>query len=195
LRTVRLPEGRVWLRVADPEWTNPLDPSFAAVHGGRWNPPGSFPVLYLNADVSTASMRLARMLEGWPVSLDDLDDEGFVLVAATLPRAQDCADAVSAEGLVSLGLPATYPHGDDGIEVTREVCQLVGEEIKDASLRGVWCRSACSEDGRGRELGWFPASRRSTAKPVWGSPLPLARWREADSWTSIGLDEQPDPSI
>jgi hypothetical protein len=49
-RTLELPGNRIWLRVAGPGWIHPLDPGFARHHGGRWNPPGSFPTLYLNAD-------------------------------------------------------------------------------------------------------------------------------------------------
>ena len=100
-----LPNGRVWLRVADPLWTRPLDPSFAAAAGGRWNPPGSFPVLYLNADVVTARLQIDRLVEDQPFTADDLDDDAYVLVAATLPRSQTCADAVSGAGLKALGLP------------------------------------------------------------------------------------------
>jgi hypothetical protein len=45
---VRLPDDGVWLRLAEPEWEDPLDPSFAAFQGGRWNAPGSYPALYRN---------------------------------------------------------------------------------------------------------------------------------------------------
>lgn len=53
-RTVELPDQRVWLRVADPVWSNPLDPTFAQVTGNRWNASGSYATLYLNADVIAA---------------------------------------------------------------------------------------------------------------------------------------------
>ena len=46
LRHETLPDAHVWWRIADPAWTNPLDPSFAQRQGGRWNPPDSFPTLY-----------------------------------------------------------------------------------------------------------------------------------------------------
>jgi hypothetical protein len=69
---------------------NPLDPSFAQRLGGRWNPPGEYPTLCLNADLATARSQLERMLEGYPAGLDDLDDDAFLLVAARLPERQRC---------------------------------------------------------------------------------------------------------
>jgi hypothetical protein len=42
--------------------------------------------LYLNADVLTARAQIERMLAGSPVRIDDLDDDAYVLVAATVPR-------------------------------------------------------------------------------------------------------------
>ncbi len=51
-------EDHEWLRVADPSWVDPLDSTFAATAGGRWNPPDSFRVLYLNEDVVTARLNL-----------------------------------------------------------------------------------------------------------------------------------------
>lgn len=191
---VALPDGRVWLRVADPEWTDPLDPSYAGEHGGRWNPPGEFAALYLNADVVTARMQIERMLAGSPVHLDDLDDGAYVLVAATVPRAQSCADATTPAGLRALSLPETYPRDGRGREVGHALCQTAGARVHQARLRGVWCRSACTEDGRGRELAWFPATTRSVARAVWDGPLPLGGWRHASGWSDLGLAEQPVPA-
>jgi hypothetical protein len=89
IKTVTLPKGRVWLRVASSAWKNPLDPSFAQRPGGRWNPPGEYPTLYLNADLATARNQLERMLEGCPAGLDDLDDTAFLLVAVRLENPLD----------------------------------------------------------------------------------------------------------
>ncbi len=192
-RAVGLPDGRVWLRVADPAWSDPLDASYAREHGGRWNPPGSYAALYLNGDVATARLQLERMLAGSPVQLDDLDDDAYVLVAATLPRTQTCADATTASGLRALGLPETYPQDPASGEIAHATCQRVGARVRGEGLRGVWCRSAGTPDGRGRELAWFPATARSRARPAWEAPRPLGEWRYAIGWAELGLDEQPDP--
>ncbi|HEX6286750.1 MAG TPA: RES family NAD+ phosphorylase, partial [Acidimicrobiia bacterium] len=158
-----LTDGHRWLRVADPLWSDPLDPSFAQSHGGRWNPPGSFPTLYLNEDLHTARAQVVALLRGSPVEPDDLDD-GFDLVTATLPRAQEVADAVDDEGLESLGLPETYPRYGNGRPIRHDVCQGIGLAVKSAGLRGVHARSAATDDGSGRELAWYPARESSRAK-------------------------------
>lgn len=190
---VRLPDGRAWLRVADPEWDDPLDPSHAAREGGRWNPPGSHPTLYTSADIRSARLQLERLLDGQPARIDDLGPDAYLLVALRLPARQDAADAVSDEGLEALGLPTSYPVDSEGARVRRERCQPVGAALRAEEVRGVWCRSACTTDGRGRELAWFPASRRSRARPVWDEARPLGAWIEALDWEDIGLPAQPEP--
>lgn len=165
MKTETLPDGHEWLRVADPLWEDALDPSYAGTIGGRWNPPGSFPTLYLNEDLPTARAQVESLLRGSPVTPDDLDG-GFDLVMATLPRDQEVADAVSEQGLESLGLPAGYPRYGNGRPVRHDVCQPIGSAVRDAGLRGVHARSAATEDGSGRELAWFPARASSRASLV-----------------------------
>jgi hypothetical protein len=180
--------------VADPRWTDPLDPSFAAAAGGRWNPPDSHPVLYLNADVGTARLQIDRLAEGQPFTAEDLDDDAYLLVAATVPRSQTCTDAVSRAGLTSLGLPSSYPLNDAGEVVDRRACQSIGERVREAGLRGVWCACAVSPPRTGRELAWFPATARSRARPIWPAGRPLGQWRDATGWSDIGLQAQADPA-
>ena len=161
----RLRDGHSWLRVADADWADPLDPSFAERLGGRWNPPNSFPTLYLNEDIDTARAQVLKMLEGSPVEPEDLHP-GFDLVVAKLPRSQDVADAHTADGLAALGLPDTYPVHGNGRPVRHESCQPVGAEVKSLGLRGVHARSAATSNRVSRELAWFPATSRSTATLV-----------------------------
>lgn len=172
-----LPDGHAWLRVADPDWKDPLDPSYAATHGGRWNPPGSFPTLYLNEDLPTARAQITALLDGSPVQPEDLDD-GFDLVVATLPRSQQVANAIDDEGLERLGLPDTYPRYRNGRPVRHDVCQPIGEGIKNAGLRGIHARSAVVDDGSGRELAWFPA--RETSRAAMVRRLIFGDWWYAD---------------
>jgi RES domain len=190
VKTVVLPDGRVWLRVANADWKNPLDSNYAQQAGGRWNPPDAYPVLYLNADLTTARSQLERMLEGYPAGIDDLDEDAFVLVAARLPKRQRCADAISAAGLKALELPGSYPLDAKGRAIPHSRCQRVGVAVRGRRLRGVLCRSAATPDGRGRELAWFPSSARSKARPVWKRPLSLGAWLYARQWTDIGLAAQ-----
>lgn len=175
----RLRDGRPWLRVADEGWADPLDPSYAERSGGRWNPPRSFPVLYLNGDVATARAQIRQMLEGQPVDPEDLDAP-YVLIAIALPSRQRVADAVSDEGLAALDLPPTYSMGDDGHPIPRAVCQPIGSVVERSGLRGLSARSAATPDGSGRELAWFPARPSSHARRV-GEPIPFAVW-----WNTAG---------
>lgn len=193
-RALRLPERRVWLRVVEPSWADPLDSSFAAERGGRWNPPRSHPVLYLNGDVTTARRQVERLLAGSSVTIADLDDATYELLAVQLPRAQTVADAATSKGLQALGLPSTYPVDGSGRRVPAEVCQAAGSRVHRMGLRGVWCRSALTNDESGRELAWFPASAASRARRVWPNALPLGAWRHAREWQDLGLNPQPDPA-
>ena len=108
MRTEVLPDGHVWHRIAEADWADPLDPSFAAVRGGRWNPPNSHPTLYLNEDRTTARLNLRTFIDGWPYEPEDLrDDTGPVLVLATLPANQRVVDAHTRRGLAAAGLPTS----------------------------------------------------------------------------------------
>lgn len=159
-----LPDGHRWLRLADPAWSDPLDPTFAERNGGRWNPPDSCAALYLNQDVVTARLNLRLFIDGWPYEPEDLrNDTGPLLVGATLPRAQRVADVHSPEGVAAVGLPATYPLDEVGSPVGHDLCRRIGLAVKAVGLRGVRCRAARAPDGAGRELAWFPATRRTRA--------------------------------
>ena len=170
----RLPNAKEWYRVADESWDDPLDPAFAQRFGGRWNPPNSFPVLYLNEDVETARAQIHRMLEDSPVRPDDLDPP-YVLVTATLPSRQVVADAVTDVGLDALDLPETYPLDPVGETIPHATCQHIGSEVKTQNLRGVHARSAAVANGTGRELAWFRARTSSKATPI-SSPRPFSEW-------------------
>lgn len=167
LITELLSNSATWWRVADIRWSNPLDPGFAQTRGGRWNPPTSFPTLYLNEDHVTARLNLRLFIAGWPYEPEDLrSDNGPVLVGARLPRQQRVCDAHSAKGIKALSLPRTYPLDSAGELVGHARCQRLGQKVHDKDLRGVRARSAQVRDGAGRELAWFPATTRSVATRV-----------------------------
>jgi hypothetical protein len=75
--------------------------------------------------------------------------------------------------------------------IERAVCQPIGVEVLKLGLDGVWCRSAASNDGRGRELAWFPGTR--VASSLRKQPIPLGRWRYASTCRDIGLHDQATP--
>lgn len=177
-----LPDGHVWLRIVQPHYRNPFDPSFAQRDGGRWNPPASWPTLYLNEDIATVHAQVRHLFVGRGIEPDDLDDDApLLLAAATLPRRQVVADAITDEGLTALGLPVSYPVDADASPIAHEVTQQVGRRVHDRGMRGVWCRSAA---GRGHEVAWFPSSRGRT-RPVWPAPAPFGAWRHAATLADV----------
>ncbi len=172
MRTEVLPDGHLWLRIADPAWEDPLNPSFAQRRGRRWNPPDSYPVLYFNEDRVTARLNLRSFVAGWPFEPEDLrDDMGPCLVSARLPRSQHVADVHTRAGVAAVGLPATYPLDPEGRLIGHNRCQPIGWEVHQRGLRGVRCRSARAPDGAGRELAWFPASTRGRARRLGVEPF------------------------
>ncbi len=165
MRTEQLRDGHEWLRIADPRWSNPLDPSYAQTAGGRWNPPDSFPVLYLNEDIVTARLNIRAFVASWPYEPEDLrGDTGPALVGALLPSGQQVADIHSPRGVSAVGLPSTYPADIKGATIGHDVCQPIGAAVQAVGYSGVRCRSAQSPNGAGRELAWFPDPTGAVAK-------------------------------
>lgn len=156
-----LERGGEYHRVADPDWDDPLSGAYARDRGGRWNAPGSFPVVYLNADRATARANLLRKLEGRPYGVEDLaPEEAPDLVETRVPRAL-YVDVLSDDGCTAAGLPATYPRDPEGDEIGWDVCQPIGERAWSADAPGIACRSAAIavEEG-GEELAWFERGTR-----------------------------------
>lgn len=170
-----LVDGHQWWRIGRAEWMNPLDTSFAQQKGGRWNPPHSYPTLYLNEDHTTARANMQLFTALWPYEPEDLRPEsGPILVGALLPRHQIVADGHSPAGVSALGLPGTYPLDAAGAVIAHAVCQPVGVAVRQAGLRGIRCRAARLPVGAGRELAWFPATTRSVARV--GTVLGFGNW-------------------
>lgn len=162
-----LADNWTWWRIADAAWEDPLSPDYACRLGGRWNPADSFPTLYLNEDKVTSRLNLRAFIAQWPYEPEDLRaDTGPRLVAARLPRQQEVCDAHSPQGIKAVGLPGSYPQDSRGKRVAHAPCQALGEAVKAAGLKGLRTRSAQSPHGEGRELAWFPATRRSRATAV-----------------------------
>ncbi|WP_419842063.1 RES domain-containing protein [Candidatus Poriferisodalis sp.] len=157
MRALTTSIGGTYYRVADPDWSDPLDPSFASAGlGRRWNPPG-LACLYLNADVTTARANVWRLFVGLPYGPEDLEPATApVLVNVAVPDGE-AADAFSDDGLVRLGLPTSFPHDGEGELVPHRTCQPLGQAAFDAGLDGVDARSAAA--GGVRELVWFPRGR------------------------------------
>lgn len=167
-------------RVADPDWDDPLDGSWAQRRGGRWNAPGSYATVYLNGNETVARLNARKMLrertlEGMPFSLDDMDPRAMpVLVTAWVEESKAC-DCVTNDGLVACGLPVTYSRDADGAVMGHDACQPVGARAFDAGVCGVLSRSALeAAEPRDIELAWFPA--HGGALTMVGSAVPFTTW-------------------
>jgi hypothetical protein len=153
------------LRIADPDWRNPLSPEYALKRGGRWNSPGSFGVVYLNASLEVARAQVRHKLEPRGIRPEDLEpDRGPVLVHTHIPEGR-YVDAVNDAGLAALGLPVTYPRDDRGEPIPHAHCQPIGQRAWDAGERGIVCRSAAeTAPPAGEELAFFARQRLARQK-------------------------------
>lgn len=166
-------------RLADPHWVDPLDTSFSKQYGGRWNAPGSYGVLYLNATVRMARLQVEHKLAGHPYAIEDLDPaEQHDLVEVDVTET-DALDLVSDEGLQAAGLPVSYPLDTAGRPVDHAQCQPIGQAAYDEPLPAIACRSAATGAAAGdEELAVFdhhagivtPTGRRPFADWYLGLP-------------------------
>jgi hypothetical protein len=148
--------GGRYLRVVDPTWRRPLDPRFAAERGGRWNPPGSFPVVYLCATREVARANVLRRFAGLPYALLDLlPDRRPALIETDVPDRR-VVDVVTDPGCRAAGLPITYPFEEGGEVVAWDRTKPIGTVAWDHGEAGIAARSAALPRGeRGEELAWF----------------------------------------
>jgi RES domain len=164
-----------FVRVADPGWRRPLDPTFAAVRGGRWNPPDSFLVLYLCETPSVARDVVLGRFEGLPYGLLDLRPDRRPLLIETDVPAHRAVDVVTDAGCRAALLPATYPYDLRGRKIRWARTQPIGETAWEQGERSIACRSAAvPEGGDGEELAWFVRGRTDR--------LAVSARRSFDDW-------------
>jgi hypothetical protein len=148
--------GGVYVRVADPDWDDPLSGKCAKARGGRWNPPGSFPVVYLNADERVARANVLHRFDGLPYGPEDLEPAAAPVLVSTVVPEDEFVDVVDDAGCAAVGLPPTYPVDEEGAPVPHEACRPVGQAAWDAGLPGIACRSAApAAPPGGEELARF----------------------------------------
>jgi hypothetical protein len=130
------------------------------VRGGRWNAPGAFGVVYLNASLGLARALVRARLEDRGIRPEDiLPETGPVLVRTTVPD-DTYVNAVTDAGLRSVNLPTTYPLDKSGKTVAHRVCQPIGQLAWDAGERGIACRPATrGAPASGKELAYFGRQR------------------------------------
>lgn len=168
------PLAATWLRVADPDWHDPIDPSYSARAGGRWNAENTVPTLYMCDTTETARGQVRRLFADRFVDVEDLTDTAVTLIAVNIPAGTG-VDAHTDAGLTALGLPVTYPHTSTGKPVSHTTCQPIGARMYSAGFDGVCARSAApGARPTNIELAWFPRGRTPT---ITTPPQPFGRWR------------------
>lgn len=169
--------GGAYFRVCKPDWIDCGDTSYSKAAGGRWNPPGQFGALYLNATLQVAAAQARQQHAGRAVGLFDLrPDRRPDLAVFEVPRLV-VIDAVTPAGVRALGLPARYPIG-----VPWPRCQSIGRGAY-GDLAGVAARSAAEarpERSVGEELAVFDTLRLLAVRrePFWAwypDPIPPPR--------------------
>jgi RES domain-containing protein len=167
--------GGEYNRLAEPEWTDPLDTTYSQSRGGRWNPPGSFPVLYLNDSTPTARLQVLHKLAGLPYGPEDLDaSEQHDLAVVRVPE-REYLDCVSEGGLTGVGLPSTYPRYRNGRPVRHAACHPIGQQTLAGGLPGIACRSAATSATReDEELAFF--DRPGQPRPQLVGRVPFDQW-------------------
>lgn len=161
--------GGTYHRVADPTWREPLDGSYAAVHGGRWTAPGSYPTVYLCATIPVARAIVNYRFSELPYGPEDLAPAAAPLLVDVRVSPGECLDVTGPSGARAAGLAPSYPLAADGTTVGWEACQPLGRRAHDAGLAGVACLSARAS---GEELAHFNRAGELTAV---GS-RPFAQW-------------------
>ena len=165
--------GGLHFRVCDPSWTDPLDTSFARRQGGRWNPAGSFGVLYLCATIAVAAGNARRAYEGEIATLFDLLPEQRPDLQIVNVRRLRFVDAATDDGLRSLRLPLTYPLGVSWVQ-----CRAIGTRAYGREEYGIACRSADAAGHanitlEGEELVVFDRAVRYVTRL---ERVPFAKW-------------------
>ena len=170
--------GGTYSRVADPDWDDPLDTDFSVATGGRWNAPGTFPVLYLNETLGAARanvfMRLAEQRR-LGITLDMLDPLGLPVLVDVIVSPGTAVDLTSDDGLAAVGLPISYPLDTAGERVDHARCRPVGVAAHEAQHQGI--RARCAAPGAARidiELAWFRDKGGSAA--LTGKPRAFRDW-------------------
>jgi RES domain-containing protein len=116
----------------------PLSGEGARIHGGRWNPPDSFPTLYTALTRETMLAELERAARRQGLRVADLLPRVEVRYGVSLHRVLDLRDA---EALARVGLRPGDLASDDWTN-----CQVVGDTAHHAGLEGVLAPSAASGD-------------------------------------------------
>jgi RES domain-containing protein len=116
---------------------DPLSARGARIHGGRWNPPDSFAVLYLGLDRRTVVDEFERLARRQRRDPADFLPRAFYRYDLTLQSVLDLRDA---DALEAIGLSSAELTSDQ-----LEACQRVGRAAHNAGREGILAPSAAGD--------------------------------------------------
>lgn len=125
----------------------------ARLHGGRWNPPESFAVVYTAADTATVDAEFERLLARSGLPPLSLQPRQLTTISLDLSHVLDLRDEAVLD---ALGVLATDLIGDDPALTRR-----IGEA---AHALGYEALIAPSAAGAGDAIAIFPANRRPDSR-------------------------------
>lgn len=131
--------------------------------GGRWNPPSSFPTLYLGLTADTVQAEMERQARLQGRSIDDFVGLRLYQLEIAL---RVILDLRTEEALAAVGLDTTALAATD-----RTLCQSVGDAAHFLDCEGILAPSAT---GTGQVLAVFTDKQHpdSHIEPVSHSPWP-----------------------
>jgi len=130
----------------------PLSSQYAYQYGGRWNAPGSYPVLYTSGSVAGVRAYVDWQASYYGVDLADWapEDQPDLLV---LSIQGSYANVATNSGLTFYGLPTSYPIGYLGQEAWT-FTQPIGATIYADGWAGLVTRSATASSWSGSMHEW-----------------------------------------
>ena len=143
-------------------------------HGGRWNPPESFPVVYAALDVSTVDREYARSLRLAALPLTS-SPRSLATIRVRLSRVLDLTDAAR---LKAMDMKAGQIAGDD-IAVPRSI----GEVAEHPGFEAILAPSAT---GKGEALAVFLNNRAADSELPVEAEDPEHR-PAGSTWPDTGL--------
>jgi RES domain-containing protein len=125
----------------------------ARLHGGRWNPPDSFAVVYTAADTATVDAEFQRLLARSGLPAQSLQPRQLTTINLDLGHVLDLRDEAV---LATLGVRTADLTGDDPTLTRR-----IGEAAHALGYEAVIAPSAA---GAGDVVAIFPANRRPDSR-------------------------------
>jgi RES domain-containing protein len=112
----------------------PMSAEGARIRGGRWNPPDSFPTLYLGLDASTVVAEFYRFAEKQGMPPENLLPRKLITCHLELSASVDFRDQIAWP---ELGLSSVVIESDDSA-----LCQRLGDAAHYVGFEGILAPSA-----------------------------------------------------